>query len=118
VSNEPKDLIPSDEKQCLCPISVAILAIDEDTAEELAPLHAIGIEDISLLASADQELCHPQCLIVVESFIRGQRKEATMILGTRIDFPPEDRAREKSYRSPLGYINRLSIGYDLLVSWP
>jgi len=37
VPDEPKDLIPSHQKQCLCPISVAILAIDEDTAEEPAP---------------------------------------------------------------------------------
>ena len=69
-----RDLIPSHQKQCLCPISVAILAIDEDTAKELTPLHPIGIEGIPLLSSADQELCHPEYLIIIERLTGGEEE--------------------------------------------
>jgi hypothetical protein len=66
---------------------MSIFPVDEDTAQELSPLHAVGIESISCSSPSDVELGSGKSLVIKYGLIGRKREQALIGLRARLDCP-------------------------------
>jgi len=64
---------------------MSVFPVDEDTAQELSPLHAVGIESISCSSSTDMELLRGKSLVIKYGLVGGKGEQALIGLRARLN---------------------------------
>jgi hypothetical protein len=64
---------------------MSVFPVDEDTAQELSPLHAVRIESISCASPSDVELGRGKSLVIKYGLVGGKREQALIGLRARLN---------------------------------